>query len=263
MKLSIVILHHNTHERVEACLQSLKTAIIPNETEVIVIDNGEKNGNKNIATKLIQNKAIKFYSIKNHGFPAGQNFGTAVSTGEFIAVVNPDIIFTQDCLQKLVTHIEAHTNAGLVTSALQLPSGIMQDNIRPFPTMWNIMQRRLQLKKNIIQMQDHAEWKQVDWCTGALWVIRRTALEAINGHDERYFLFMSDISLCRELWNANFEVHQVTSAVAIHGEERLSDGHALQMIFKKTGRIHIMDALRYFWQYAGQGIPPLCPSVKK
>ena len=132
-----------------------------------------------------------------------------------------------------------------------------------FPSLWRTIKNRLFPKAKQPIDAHHDEQKShvpIDWCTGALWLIRRDALEEIAGHDEQYFLFMSDIALCRELWNAGWHVHVVPKAKAIHGEARLSAGNPFTMLLKRTGRHHMQDAVRFHYTYWGEPAPPLSPS---
>lgn len=261
MKLSIVVLHHNTAKNVEQLLYSLQKADLPNKYEILVLDNGGKNSNKTINKDSYQNLPITFESIANTGFPAGQNYGVSKTTGEYIAVINPDIVLESSTLSTLIAHMERNPQVGVASPELYYADGRIQDNTRKFPSMWSMATRRLFGTTEVAEPFNEGEdYRPIDWSSGALWMIRRSALEQIGGHDERYFLFMSDIGLGREMWSHNFAVHQVRAARAEHGSERLSAGNVLQMLRKKTGRIHIKDACTYFMHYLLKPLPKHSPS---
>ena len=264
VKLSIVILHHNTPQNVTECLRSIQAANLPEAYEVLVLDNGGKNANDQIEPAAYNQLPISFESIANDGFPAGQNYGASKTSGEYIAVINPDIVLEPQCLELLLQHMDTNTNVGLSTAQLYYPNGTDQDNTRKFPSILGIITRKLfGTVERAEPLQDGKNYRAIDWCTGALWLLRRSNLEAIGGHDERYFLFMSDIGLGREMWAHNFAVHQVRGARAQHGAERLSGGNVLSMLRKKTGRIHIKDACIYFWHYFGKSAPSGSPSSQR
>ena len=46
--------------------------------------------------------------------------------------------------------------------------------------------------------------------------VRREALDAVTGFDERYFLYWEDADLCRRLRRAGYHVRYVPGATAIH-----------------------------------------------
>ena len=262
MKLSIVILHHHGPQNVQALLASMQSADMPADTEILVMDNGGRGGNKMIDSKSYEGLPVRFESIPNDGFPAGQNVGANNTTGEYIAVINPDIVLEKNSLQVLLDYLEAHEDVGLASAQLYYPDGRYQDNTRKFPSMLELAMRKLfpSKKPKLHYGEPSGEATPVDWVTGAFYIIKRKALECVNGHDERYFLFMSDIGLCRDLWSKKWAVHQVHGAKAQHGSERLSGGSAWKMVRSNIGRIHIKDACIYFLHYLTKPFPKLSPS---
>lgn len=264
MELSIIILHHNTPASVHNALLSLQTAILPKQTEVLIIDNGAQNAHAQLQKNDYKPLTIAWHTIANRGFANGQNFGIQHSSGQYIAVINPDIIVDPQCIEHLLTHMQAEPQCGIATAQLRYASGAMQDHTRMFPSIWQIASRRLLPAKQVHTLLYDSigqAYESVDWCTGALSLMRREDLQLVGDHDERFFLFMSDVALCREMWQKSKRVDLVYAAMAIHGERRLSEGNALKMLRKKTGRIHIKDAYKYYKHYWNQPLPRLCPSV--
>lgn len=47
-------------------------------------------------------------------------------------------------------------------------------------------------------------------------LVRRSAIEAIGGWDEGFFLYGEDIDLCRRLWEGGYSVRYEASATATH-----------------------------------------------
>ena len=263
MKLSIVVLHHHGPQNVQALLASIQSADMPEETEIFVMDNGGRGGNDMIEASSYEGLPVRFESIPNDGFPAGQNYGMNNTTGQYIAVVNPDIVLEKDSLMNLLQYLEANPKVGMASAQLYYEDGRLQDNTRKFPKILEMMWRRIAQKKQPAMHYGSptGEATPVDWVTGAFYIIRRDVLEQVGGHDERYFLFMSDVGTCRDVWDAGFGVHQVHNAKAQHGSERLSSGGPWKMVRSKIGRIHIKDACTYFLHYAGKPFPRLSPSA--
>jgi ADP-ribose pyrophosphatase YjhB (NUDIX family) len=102
----------------------------------------------------------------------------------------------------------------------------------------------------------------VDWVTGAFTLVSAQCMKAIGKHDDdNYFLFMSDVALCREAWKHGFETHIVGEVECLHNDERLSSGGIKDVFKKRIVRLHIKDAVKYFWHYAFKKLPKNAPSI--
>ncbi len=275
-ELSIIILQHNSPNEVTNCLRSLQKSWLPEKTEIIIIDNGGQQANEKIpkdSYKPLEEKNIniRFLDIPNKGYPNGNNAGLKVADGKFIAVVNPDITTEHDTIKLLLNYLETHKKVGIVAPRLIYPSGQVQDNYRKFPRLIDLIIKRTPFLLKLFpqRMRRYLMWDKnptldepVDWVTGAFEIVRREVFDTIGFHDEKYFLFMSDIAICRDAWAKGFEVHFVGSAKAHHGEKRLSSGGFRDIFKKKVLRIHIMDAIKYYFAYFLKPIPPESPSGK-
>lgn len=263
MELSIVILHTNKPQDAVACLRHLQRASLPAETEIFVINNGGQNANDRVDRSAAEGLPVQFVELPRDGYVYGNNYGYKLAKGRYVATVNADITVEPDTIERMLAHLRAHEEAGLVAPRLWYPTGQEQDVARPFPRFFELVLRRLPIGYRSAEAPPFtdADFRRVDWVTGAIFIMSRRCLEATGGHDPRYYLFMSDIALCRETWNAGMEVHQLKDARATHNEKRLSQGVLWRMIRKRTGRIHVKDALTYFLHYALRGLPRTCPSV--
>jgi N-acetylglucosaminyl-diphospho-decaprenol L-rhamnosyltransferase len=55
-----------------------------------------------------------------------------------------------------------------------------------------------------------------EWASGACLLVRRTALERLDGLDEGFFLYCEDLDLCRRLHDLGLELRYEPAAVAVH-----------------------------------------------
>lgn len=266
MQLSIVILQTNKPRDVEACLRALQRAQLPSETEVIVLNNGGEGANGRVPTEASDGLQVTWVEIDRHeagkrfpdGYIYGNNLGYQLAKGSFIATLNADVTVNPQTLWLLVEHLRQHPETGLVAPRLVYPSGEEQEVVRHYPRFLELASRRLHGTQTIIDSA--TECLDADWVVGALFVMTRRCLDATGGHDPRFHLFMSDIALGLDTWRAGLKVQQLRTAQATHHETRLSAGSPWTMLRKRTGRIHIMDALRYFWRELGRSVPPQSPS---
>lgn len=272
-KLSIIILQHNTPKFVEENLAALRTAILPPDTEIIVVNNGGNDANKKIPIEAYQGLNIKFFDTPNDGFPAGNNFGLSQTKAEYYAFINPDIVVQPDTLKKLLEYMQDKPEVGIVSPQLIYADGSIQDNYRVFPRILDLIIKRIptlrkfflsRMRKYLMWDRDPNNNEAVDWVTGAFTLVSKNCMEAIKKHDDdHYFLFMSDVVLCREAYKKGYETHIVGSVKCLHNDERVSSGGIKDVFKKKIIRIHINDAISYFWHYKFEKLPKNAPSVLK
>ncbi len=262
MELSIVILHSNTPKDVEMCLRSMRQTWLPPETEIFVINNRVNGANALVPADAWEGLPVRFIEIPQDGYIFGNNFGYQMATGRMIATMNADITLEADTFKRLIAHLDDNRQVGIVAPRLFYPSGNEQDSARRFPTIMELIGRRIAGHRHERPHFGDQEYAEVDWVTGAFFLMTRTCLEAIGGHDERFHLFMSDVAICRNAWKHGFHVRQLRDCRATHHEARLSGGNMWRLIRKRTGRIHVKDSLKYFLHYGPQALPPLSPSAK-
>ena len=90
--VSIIVLNYNAGELLIECVESIFNSNY-NNLEVIVVDNISKD-NSHIECKEKFQK-IKFIENKeNLGYCEGNNVGIREAIGEFLVILNPDVIVT-------------------------------------------------------------------------------------------------------------------------------------------------------------------------
>ena len=97
--------------------------------------------------------------------------------------------------------------------------------------------------------QDASVVQETDWVVGASLLLRRSLYEELGGFDPRFFLFFEDIDLCRRVRQSGKTVVYYPIVTASDQKKRLSEGGIGSLIFKKTGRAHILSAFSYFWKW--------------
>jgi len=268
MTLSIVILHHSSPKDVTANLKALYEAELPKGTEILIVNNGRKGANGGITFPSGKDAMHPCFEIENKGYPQGNNYGLSRAEGDYLCILNPDIIVEKDTFKVLINYLKNHPKVGVVAPRLRYPDGVVQDNYRKFPRPFDLLVKRTFLRHFFTnRMRGYLMWgkdphqsEAVDWLTGAFQIFTRKAWDAIGPNDERYFLFMSDVDICRKAWEKGFQVHFVGETEALHNDARLSAGGIMALFKKKTMRIHVWDAFKYYWHYLLKPLPRNCPS---
>lgn len=260
--ISIITINYGGSKNVAALWQSVKDHAGDLNYEFIVVDNASPHGDADKLEALFAGSNVHLIKLnQNLGFGGGYGQGVKFARGEFLAIINPDIQLTENCLQTLIQTLKKEPKAGLVAPKLLNPSGSAQQNARHFPTPWVMFGRRLATRFQWAY-DCEADWYKakkptpVDWVQGSFMCLKRsTFTDTLKGFDPRFFLFLEDTDLCRRLWSQGQRVLLAPAAKAVHGEHRLSGGSLWQAWRKKTFWIHLASACKYFWKYKGQKLP--------
>ena len=205
MKLSIIILNYNTEHLLRLCLKNLFDLNINIDHEIIVVDNASTDNSvavvkeKYSAIKLIESK-------KNIGHAAGNNLGIKHAKGEYVLILNSDIIFTQlQDIKKVLDFLDSHPRVGIVGPKLLNGDGTVQRSCyRPYGFMTPMYRRtplgklgvaKKDLQRHLMWDFEHNETREVEWVLGACMFIRKDFLERQGFFDERFFLYFADYGI--------------------------------------------------------------------
>lgn len=259
--VSAVMLNYNNKYFPKMCVEALGRAKMDFDYEIIAVDNASTDpislGYLEKAAKEGLVRLVK--SPKNLGFGGGNNLGAAQAKGKYVLILNPDIFVEEDSLQKMVDYMEKHPAVGILGPQLVYPDGTVQDSCRRHMNFVDLVIKRTFLKKLPVLKKrvekytmedfDHSKVSEVDLLVGACFIIPRDLYEEIGGFDERYFLFMEDFDLCREIAKRGRKVVYFPKTWVTHNHKRLSGGSVFKLLSRKVFWIHIQSAFKYFWKW--------------
>ena len=153
---------------------------------------------------------------RNGGFAAGCNLGIADGQAPYVLLINPDARIERDDLKTLVEVLDQDPDVGLAAPLILEEDGSMAFSQRRFPQLRSTFAQALFLHR----IWPRANWTDElirnpeayehpgspDWVSGACMLIRREALEAVDGLDEDFFLYCEDIDLCARIRNAGWSI---------------------------------------------------------
>lgn len=109
--VSIVIPTVDGFDLVAACLQTLPAASTLLRPEVVIVDNGSKDGGRQFDT-LPGVRVV--HHAENLGFARGVNTGLRAATGELVMVLNNDTLCAPGMIDRLVQALAQHQGVGFV-----------------------------------------------------------------------------------------------------------------------------------------------------
>ncbi|MEY8516591.1 glycosyltransferase family 2 protein [Lachnospiraceae bacterium 29-84] len=243
--LSIAIVAYNDEKDVRNAVCSIvgHTAAIISK-KIYIIDNSDK---ENRLPELAQEyPEVEYRSPgKNLGFGRGHNYVLDQLESRYHAVVNPDILLTEDSFPVLMDFLE-QTGAGMAVPRILDGEGRLSAVYRRELTVADMGIRMFlpsHFKKrqayHTMQDMDYGKPFQVPFAQGSFLVVQTGLFQQIGGFDERYFMYMEDADLCRRVNMASSLLYCPDTEV-IHKWERGSHKD------KKLRRMHVESMIRYF-----------------
>lgn len=267
-KVSIVILDFHKSKRVCENVESIEQQVTDFEFEVIIVDNSCKAENAEKLNLLKRFANVQVHINKqNTGYICANNQGAALAKGEYLMIVNPDIIWPEkNILQKLVDFMEKHEKVGICgPKQINDNNGTVAMTVRAFPNLFVQVARRTFLRYfpvirkwvayDEMRHLDYDKLQTVDWLQSSFWIMRRKLWDQWGGLNKAYFIFMSDPDLCFKCWKSGYEV-TYNPQVVVHADgRRASDGGFMAFFKKWTLRQHLKDAIVYQWLHWYKGNP--------
>lgn len=260
MKLSIIIVHHQTPELLKLCLKSLKKFVVPEiSCEIIVIDSKSTRISQDIVYEDFPNMDINLIAYKeNVGYARGVNRGIRASKGDYILILNPDIIVGKDGVRKMLEFIEKTPRTGILGPQLLDFNGNIQRSYFRFYGPATILARRTFIGKipffkrkiNDFLMLDTDPNKiqYPDWIMGSALMVSRRAVERVGNMDERFFLYFEDVDWAKRFWENGYRVVYFPRVKMHHYHQRKSKAGfgIFDLLIRKETRWHIKSAIKYF-----------------
>jgi GT2 family glycosyltransferase len=239
--VSVVLVNWNGLELTSAAIQSLLDGTRGVTYEVIVVDNGSKDGS---VTAL----SARFPSVRmmandaNEGFGRAVNQGFTAATGRYLLTLNNDTRLLGDTVGESVRYMDAHADVGAL--------GVLHynaDEARTVqPSAYNVPTPLAELLA-VVGLRtlappdgfDPTREGNVGWLCGSYMLMRRECLDAVGLFDERFFAYDEDIDWCIRARRAGWAVRFWPGAALIH----LGGGVAPHMRDKTF--VHFRSRLTY------------------
>jgi GT2 family glycosyltransferase len=258
--VSIVILDFLKSRRVCENVESIISQKTDFPVEIIIVDNSVSEENAKKLLELSKHPNVKVsINKKNVGYILGNNQGAKIATGEYLLIVNPDIVWREkDTLQKLIDYMETHDEIGILAPRqINDDDGSVAMTVRAFPRFFLQIARRTFFRKlplikkwvayDEMRHLDYNLTQEVDWAQSSFWVIRKALWDSFGGLNPDYFIFMSDPDLCFKVWEKGYKVVYYPKATVYADGLRASQGGFGAYFKKWTLRQHVKDSLKYCW----------------
>lgn len=235
--LSIIIISFNTKKLTHECISSVIKNTKGISFEIIVIDNDSKDGSNKMLTALAKKHSFVriILNHENSGFGKANNQGMKIARGRYLLLLNSDTKVLDDVLTKTVSWMDKNPKAGIASCALTFPDGTIQGTGGYFPTLvrvatWMTFLDDIPLLGGLIRpfhpmhglspLDTNSSFfkrqKQMDWLTGAFFMIRREAFKKVGYFDQDYFMYVEEVDYCYRTKKEGWEIWYLPNKKIIH-----------------------------------------------
>lgn len=200
--LSIIIISYNTKKTTQNCLKSIYESLqnVELNYEIIVIDNASTDGSVKILEGYVDSKPDNFKLIKNDanlGFAKANNLGVKKAAGDYILLLNSDIVVLDNAIEKMFKFYQQNQKTINFLGAKLLNKNMsLQPSAALFYTL-PIVFSALFLKGDYwgLTRSSPNNLARVDWVSGACILTKKECFNQINGFDEKIFMYMDEVDL--------------------------------------------------------------------
>lgn len=183
--------------------------------EVFIYDNASTDG----SVKMIESEFAQFHIIssqKEVSYSKAYNEVINLTTGQYILLVNPDIISSKKTLERTLEFMDEHSDSGALGVRMITPKGsFLPESNRGLSSQWIAFFKLTGLAKYFpksrIGDRNRKDWveefqtSEVDFVNSAFMLLRRSVLNDIGLFDEQFAMYGHDIDLSYRMRLAGFK----------------------------------------------------------
>lgn len=209
MKLSVIIVNYNVRYFLQQCLDSVQKAMQGMEGEIFVVDNCSSDDSLAMLSQRFPSVRV-LANQDNPGFAKANNQAIALSSGQYVLLLNPDTLVAEDAFRLAVDYMDAHPGCGGLGVKMTDGRGcFLRESKRGLPTpmvsfckvfgLSALFPKSRLFGRYHLGFLDENETNEVDILAGAFMMMRREALDKVGLLDETFFMYGEDIDLSYRL----------------------------------------------------------------
>lgn len=220
--LTIVIVNWNSGDQLRHCLASIRQHGGERTPQVVVVDNGSTDGSE--AGLEAWPGVTLIRAGCNLGFAAACNLGARDAGSKYLLFLNPDAALQAQTLGLALAFMEDPAQAQVGICGVQLldEQGRVARSCARLPTLASLVRHALGLDRlwptlgHMMSEWDHRQSRRVDHVIGAFFLVRTRLFRALNGFDERFFVYLEDLDFSLRAHQAGWHSYYLAEARAFH-----------------------------------------------
>jgi GT2 family glycosyltransferase len=219
-----VVVEYESGPLLAECVDALLADDSAGPVELVVVNNGS-TGPSVVALRGRHPDVTVMEPHTNLGYSRAVNLGVAATRAPVVLVCNADTQVAPGSARAVLDAFAADPDVAVVGPHILNPDGSTYPSARIAPgtgvAVGHALLGRLALRNRFTRAYRQTDAatdrpRDVDWVSGAALWFRRTALDRVGGWDERFFMFLEDVDVCRSITQAGSRIRYEPEAAVTH-----------------------------------------------
>lgn len=236
--VSAIIPTWNRADLVESILKNLRSQRRPPE-QIIVIDNGSGDATQLVAREFGVDLIV---FPENRGFATAINEGISHATGDWVLIVNNDVVLEPDWLERIVNSAE-RADAPFAVGKLLRPVGQNQ-----LDGTWDLISRAAYAWRCGYGKRDGIIWstpRRIYFAPMTAALFQRSVFEQIGGLETRFESYYEDVDFGVRCALAGLQGIYEPAAIAIH-MSKTTLGRSAARVYYLSARNQVFILAKYY-----------------
>jgi N-acetylglucosaminyl-diphospho-decaprenol L-rhamnosyltransferase len=224
--VSILIVTYHCRGDALECLRSIESSSEEVSHEIIVLDNASQDGTVELVRERFPQ--VRLLALdRNVGFARGVNRAAREAQGEYLLLLNPDVVVHSGTVTRLVEFARRSPQHGIYGGRTLSPDGSVHPaSCWGLPTLWSqfcfaTMLSTVFRRSRLFDPESLGRWqrdseREVGFVTGCLLLIRRSLWDELGGFDPRFFMYGEETDLALRAYALGYRPAITPNAVITH-----------------------------------------------
>ncbi len=223
VSVSVVTVSFNSGPVLGAFLDSV-AASSSRPMHIVIVNNSVADKSLPSITAGRNGVAVK-EAEANLGYGSAMNVGAELTSGEWLMLANPDIVFSPGAVDEMLRVASSDDSIGIVGPLIHTQQGDVYPSARKLPSLRTgvghallarIWKTNPWTKSYRADRELPPRQRDAGWVSGACMFVRRTTFEELAGFDEKFFMYFEDVDLCARAGRAGWRIVYAPSAEIMH-----------------------------------------------
>lgn len=256
--IAIILINYNSSQHSINCIKSIaeKTSQKINY-QIIIVDNcSDQDDYLKLETFCNATNLQNLHLYRNNinaGFGGGNMFGVQFSSAKYLAFINNDTLFKNDCLSIIKEKLDKNATIGIAGAQAFNEHDKFMVSLDHFasPAREIVGRNFLELinkKKYPKRKKQYTEPLNVNFVPGSFMFLRSDDFFEIGGFDTNIFLYYEETDLCKRLKKISKDAYLIPTASFIHFHGASTEK---SLGIKKELKISLLYVIRKHYGFLG------------